>query len=111
MKRCLVVLLLVGSASACDSASRAAAPSEETARGTPTTTPAGPAEVSSSQSSQVHRATLTIDGMVCQGCAELRRDSVGEHQSLRELVRIIGDLEHEKQAAVSRARMMPWRMP
>jgi hypothetical protein len=30
-------------------------------------------------------------------------------QSLRELVRLIRDLEHEKQAAVNRARMMPWR--
>ena len=30
-------------------------------------------------------------------------------QSLRELVRLIRDLEHEKQAAVNQARMMPWR--
>lgn len=30
-------------------------------------------------------------------------------QSLRELVRLVRDLEHEKQAAVNRARMMPWR--
>lgn len=30
-------------------------------------------------------------------------------QSLRELVRLIRDLDHEKQAAVNRARMMPWR--
>jgi len=28
--------------------------------------------------------------------------------SLRELVRLLRDLEHEKQAAVNRARMMPW---
>jgi erythromycin esterase-like protein len=33
-------------------------------------------------------------------------------QSLRELVRLVRlvrDFEHEKQAAVKRARMMPWR--
>ena len=30
-------------------------------------------------------------------------------QSLRELVRLVRDLEHEKQAAVNRVRMMPWR--
>ena len=30
-------------------------------------------------------------------------------QSLRELVRLIRDLDHEKHAAVNRARMMPWR--
>ena len=30
-------------------------------------------------------------------------------QSLRELVRLIRDLDHEKQAAVNRARMRPWR--
>ena len=30
-------------------------------------------------------------------------------QSLRELVRLIRDLDHEKQAAANRARMMPWR--
>ncbi len=29
--------------------------------------------------------------------------------SLRELVRLIRDLEHEKHAAVNRARMMLWR--
>jgi hypothetical protein len=29
--------------------------------------------------------------------------------SLRELVRLIRDLEHEKQAALNRARMTPWR--
>jgi hypothetical protein len=29
-------------------------------------------------------------------------------ESLRELVRLVRDLEHEKQAAVNRARMMPW---
>ena len=29
-------------------------------------------------------------------------------QSLRELVRLIRDLDHEKHAAVNRARMMPW---
>jgi hypothetical protein len=32
-------------------------------------------------------------------------------QSLRELVRLIRDLDHEKQAAVNRARMTPWRLP
>ena len=32
-------------------------------------------------------------------------------QSLRELVRLVRDLEHEKQAAVKRSRMMPGRMP
>lgn len=32
-------------------------------------------------------------------------------ESLRELVRLVRDLEHEKQAAVNRARTMPWRMP
>lgn len=30
-------------------------------------------------------------------------------QSLRELVRLVRDLEHEKHAAVNRARMTPWR--
>ena len=30
-------------------------------------------------------------------------------QSLRELVRLIRNLDHEKQAAVNRACMMPWR--
>jgi hypothetical protein len=30
--------------------------------------------------------------------------------SLREIVRLIRDFEHEKQAAVNRARRMPWRM-
>ncbi len=29
--------------------------------------------------------------------------------SLRELVQFIRDLDHEKQAAVNRARMIPWR--
>ncbi|MEZ4364600.1 MAG: hypothetical protein R3B48_30770 [Kofleriaceae bacterium] len=29
--------------------------------------------------------------------------------SLREFVRLIRDLEHEKQAALNRARTMPWR--
>ena len=29
-------------------------------------------------------------------------------QSLRELVRLIRDPDHEKQAAVNRARLMPW---
>lgn len=29
-------------------------------------------------------------------------------QSLRELVRLVRDLEHEKQAAVNQARRMPW---
>lgn len=32
-------------------------------------------------------------------------------RSLRDLVRRIRDLDHEKQVAVNRARMMPWRMP
>ena len=32
-----------------------------------------------------------------------------DFQSLRELVRLIRDLDHEKQAAVNRVRMMPWR--
>jgi len=30
-------------------------------------------------------------------------------ESLRELQRLLRDLDHEKQAAVNRARMMPWR--
>jgi hypothetical protein len=30
-------------------------------------------------------------------------------ESLRELQRILRDLEHEKQAAVNRARLTPWR--
>jgi hypothetical protein len=30
-------------------------------------------------------------------------------KSLRELQRLLRDLDHEKQAAVNRARMMPWR--
>lgn len=30
-------------------------------------------------------------------------------QSLRKFVRLVRDLKHEKQAAVNRARMMPWR--
>ena len=30
-------------------------------------------------------------------------------ESLRELIRLVRDLEHEKLAAVNRARMMPWR--
>ena len=29
-------------------------------------------------------------------------------ESLRELQRLLRDLDHEKQAAVNRARMMPW---
>jgi len=75
--RWLAALLLVGSTSACNGSSRAAAASEETASGTPTkTTPAGPAEITSSQSSQVRRATLTIDGMVCQGCAEAAKQTL-----------------------------------
>jgi len=32
-------------------------------------------------------------------------------QSLRERGRLIRDLDHEKQAAVNRARRMPWRPP
>ena len=32
-------------------------------------------------------------------------------QSLREFVRLVRDLGDEKQAAVNRARMMPWRTP
>lgn len=30
-------------------------------------------------------------------------------ESLRELQRLLRDLDHEKQAAVNRARLMPWR--
>jgi hypothetical protein len=30
-------------------------------------------------------------------------------ESLRELQRLFRDLDHEKQAAVNQARMMPWR--
>jgi hypothetical protein len=29
-------------------------------------------------------------------------------ESLRELQRVLRDLDHEKQAAVNRARLMPW---
>jgi hypothetical protein len=29
--------------------------------------------------------------------------------SLRQLQRLLRDLDHEKQAAVNRARLMPWR--
>jgi hypothetical protein len=29
-------------------------------------------------------------------------------ESLRELVRLVRELEHEKQTAVNRARLMPW---
>jgi hypothetical protein len=30
-------------------------------------------------------------------------------ESLRELQRLLRDLDHEKRAAVNRARLMPWR--
>ena len=30
-------------------------------------------------------------------------------ESLRELVRLVQDLEHDRKAAVNQARMMPWR--
>lgn len=32
-------------------------------------------------------------------------------ESLRELHRVLHDLDHEKQTAVNRARIMPWRIP
>jgi hypothetical protein len=35
--------------------------------------------------------------------------STSTFESFRELHRLLRDLDHEKQAAVNRARMMPWR--
>jgi len=32
-----------------------------------------------------------------------------DFESLRELQRLLRDLDHENQAAVNRVRMMPWR--
>ena len=32
-------------------------------------------------------------------------------ESLRELQRVLRDLDHERQAAVNRARLLPWRTP
>ena len=52
------------------------------------------------------------------GTSSVRRGEVRRYQidfdaldvqSLRELVRLIRDHDHEKQTAVNRARMMPWR--
>lgn len=41
--------------------------------------------------------------------AALRTHRAPASGSGRELVRLVRDLDHEKQAAVNRARMMPWR--
>ena len=60
----------------------------------------------------------TEDGLNTELRAEAARSTGRRHaikfetldvESLRELVRLVRDLEHEKQAAVNRARMMPWR--
>jgi len=39
---------------------------------------------------------------------QIALDALDVH-SHRELVRLIRDVDHEKQAAANRARMMPWR--
>lgn len=68
MMRVLAAALLLGSTMGCDGPSPAAAPGPRE-----TTQPQRAASVvdnSVRTSSDVHCATLTIGGMVCQGCAE-----------------------------------------
>lgn len=74
MIRLLAVALLLGGGAACNSASQAAAPaSGETAQPEPAVrAPAGGEPLSS----EVQRATLTIEGMVCQGCAEAAKQTL-----------------------------------
>lgn len=76
--RTLVVLLLSGVACGCNGPSpNAAAPSEAETIGAPTKgAPVGDTETASSLSSQVRRGTLTIEGMVCQGCAEAAKQAL-----------------------------------
>jgi len=40
----------------------------------------------------------------------IQLDALGD-ESLRELQRLLRDLDHEKQMAVQRARICPWREP
>lgn len=74
MNRLLAVALLLGGGAACNGASQAAAPaSRETAQQEPVARAAAGGEP---LSSEVQRATLTIEGMVCQGCAEAAKQTL-----------------------------------
>lgn len=50
-----------------------------------------------------------MPGFVERSKSRYRIDLDGlDGESLRELQRVLRDLDHEKQAAVNRARLMPW---
>lgn len=75
MKQCLLssLLLLVGTAAACNGSSRAAAPAAEQTAPAAARAPGkarSDVEPSVSSSSETRQASLTIDGMVCESCAE-----------------------------------------
>lgn len=74
MIRALASALLLGSMLGCNDSSRAAAPaSGEAAQPHLAASVVENAELASSE---VQRATLTIEGMVCQGCAEAAKQTL-----------------------------------
>ena len=77
MTKWLATLLLVGSASACNNPSRAAAPAGEPMSGRePVTGDPAPASELPVSSSETRTVALTIEGIVCQGCAEAARQAL-----------------------------------
>lgn len=68
MIRWLAAAGLLGSALGCNGSSQAAAPASKEAAGTIDN--GGP------RSSEARRATLSIEGMVCQGCAEAAKQTL-----------------------------------
>lgn len=75
--RALAAALLLGSMLGCDGSSRAAAPaSEEAAQPSTKAAPVPNGASSSATSSEVQRAALMIEGMVCQGCAEAAKQTL-----------------------------------
>jgi copper chaperone len=77
MMRALAAPLLLASALGCNGSSRASAPaSGEAAQPSTKTAPVANGASSSATSSEVQLATLTIEGMVCQGCAEAAKQTL-----------------------------------
>lgn len=74
MIRWLAVAVLLGSALGCNGSSRAAAPASGEAAQPQLT--ASAVDNGGPTSSEVRRATLTIEGMVCQGCAEATKQTL-----------------------------------
>ncbi len=74
MSRLFAAALLLGGTVACNSASRASAPaSGDSAQHEPAARALAGGKPTSSE---VRRATLTIEGMVCQGCAEAAKQTL-----------------------------------